>query len=653
MSSQSSEYNGGDKRKFLIEEVLANRSDTVSNEVQAVLDTISRASAELPIISVSYNSGSIISGADKTYEALGQYILDYGVQADILKGGWSGATNFDPVVTIKLPGKNCLFFRNIYPEKVESLLSSVLHSEIPADDFLGQEGKNKSGEWPGLVYLSDHPFMKFQKRWLLSEGEPYEPADIELYIANGGYKTLVKTLNSYTIEEVCDIIEKSGLRGRSGSGFPTGRKWKYAQASDSEVKYLVCNARESDPGAFTDKMLIEGQPHKLLEGMVIASYAMGASKAFIYTQNGADHTISVLKESIKQAYDYGLLGDNIFDSGFRLDIEVRVDPGAFVCGEETALVGSLEGRRGMPQVKPPFPSSSGLNNCPTIINNVETLMNVPLIMKNGPEWFSEAGTPGSKGTKVFWLSGKSALKGLIEVEMGTSLRSVIEDTGDGIAGGKELKALLIGGVSGYLLPEKKIDIAIDYEELKKAGAGMGSGGLLIIDENTCLIDLSRYQMEYMQNQSCGKCIPCREGTSRMFEILSAVVKKPPVESAMTTLERFKGVMQLENIAKVMKETSLCGLGQNAPNLFLSVLTDFRDELEEHIFDRRCRANRCHGLRTFVIDVDKCTGCTLCAEKCPVNAIYGTRLQPYFIVDEKCTGCGICYDVCKFDAVSVK
>jgi len=653
MSRLAYKYNEGDNRSFLIEEVLANRSDTVSSDVQTVLDKISRINSDIPVISVSFNSGSIISGAGKTYEAVMQYLLDYDVQAGIMKGGWSGATNFDPVVTIRLPGKNNLFFRNIYPEKVESLLNGVLHYEIPTDDFLGQEGTNKFREWPGLSYLSDHPFMKFQKRWLLNEGESYEPADIELYIANGGYKTLVKTLGSYTIEEVCDIIEKSGLRGRSGSGFPTGRKWKYALASDSEIKYLVCNARESDPGAFTDKMLIEGQPHKLLEGIAIASYAMGASKAFIYIQNGADYTISVLKESIKQAYDYGLLGYNIFDSGFGLDIELRIDPGAFVCGEETALIGSLEGRRGMPQVKPPFPSSSGLNNCPTVINNVETLMNVPLIMKNGPEWFSAAGTPGSKGTKVFYLSGKSALKGIIEVEMGTSLRSVIEYTGEGVAGGKGLKALLIGGMSGYLLPERKLDIAIDYEELKKAGAGMGSGGLVVIDENTCLIDLSRYQMEYMQNQSCGNCIPCREGTSRMFEILSGVVKKPPVESSMTTLERFKGVMQLENIASVMKETSLCGLGQNAPNFFLSVLADFRDELEEHIFDRRCRANRCHGLRTFVIDVDKCTGCTLCADKCPVNAIYGTRLQPFFIVEEKCTGCGICYDVCKFDAVSVK
>lgn len=645
--------NSEETRQVLTEKVLAYNSDTVSAGVSSFLDKLTREDNDIPVISVSFNSGSIISGALDTWNAIEQYLSDYGVDAELMHGGWFGAINFDPVVTIKLPGKNMLYFRNIFESKVESLLNSVLHNEIPKDDLLGQQGNDNYGKWPGTDFLEDHSFLKSQKRWLLNSREYYEPSDIELYIARGGYKTLIKTLNSYTIEEVCDIVEDSGLRGRSGSGFSTGKKLRLALNSDSELKYLICNARESDPGAFTDKMLIEGQPHLLIEGIAIASYAMGASKAYIYIQNGADHTTAVLRESLRQAADYGLLGYNIFDSGFNLDIELRVDPGAFVCGEETALIGSLEGKRGMPQVKPPFPSTSGLNNYPTVINNAETLMNVPLIMRNGPEWFSSAGTEKSKGTKVFYLSGRSALQGIIEVEMGTPISTIIEDIAEGIAGGKELKAVLIGGMVGNIIPAEKTGLLVDYEELEAAGAALGSGGLVTLDESTCLVDLARYQMDYMHRQSCGKCIPCREGTSKMYDILSGVVKKPPVESSMSTLERFKGVMQLENIANVMKETSLCGLGQNAPNLFLSVLSDFRDELEEHIFDRKCRAGRCHGLRTFIIDVDKCTGCTICAERCPVNAIYGTRLQPYFIVEDKCTGCGICYDVCKFDAVSVK
>lgn len=640
-------------RKILQADVLAYRSDTVSEELQQLLDGICRERNDIPVISVSCNSGSMISGAGSTYQAVASYLDDYDAKAELLRGGWFGASNFDPVLTLKMPGRHRLFFRNISEEKVEPLLNSVLHNEIPRDDLLGQEGRDEQGMWPGLPYLADHPFMKLQRRWLLNEGECYEPSDIELYIAGGGYKTLIKTLNSYTLEEVCDIIDESGLRGRSGSGFPTGKKWRIALNADSELKYLVCNARESDPGAFTDKILIEGQPHRLLEGVAIASYAMGASRAYIYLQNDAAYTLSVLQDSLRQAHEYGLLGSDIFDSGFSLDIEIRVDAGAFVCGEETALIGSLEGRRGMPKVKPPYPSTSGLNNYPTVINNVETLMNVPLIMKNGPDWFRSAGTGDSRGTKVLYLSGKSALSGIIEVEMGTSLRTVIEDIGGGVAGGRELKAVLAGGMVGNLLSADRMDTPVAYRELKEAGAAMGSGGLVVLDEDTCLVDLARYQMEYMQRQSCGKCIPCREGTSKMYGILSGIIRKPEMESPVSTLERFKGVMQLDSIAAVMKDTSLCGLGQNAPNLFLSLLTDFREELEEHIFDRRCRANRCHGLRSFIIDVDKCTGCTICADKCPVNAIYGSRLQPFFIVEEKCTGCGICYDVCKFDAVSVK
>jgi NADH:ubiquinone oxidoreductase subunit F (NADH-binding)/Pyruvate/2-oxoacid:ferredoxin oxidoreductase delta subunit len=360
-----------------------------------------------------------------------------------------------------------------------------------------------------------------------------------------------------------------------------------------------------------------------------------------------------LQKAIDSARDYALFGHNIFSSGYNLDIVIRVEPGAFVCGEETALINTLEGKRGMPQLKPPYPTAAGLFGKPTVINNVETLMNVPVIMQNGPEWFRKIGTFNSPGTKIFALAGKGRLSGVVEVEMGTTIRTVLEDIADGIREGKEFKAIQLGGASGSFITAENLDIAIDYDELRSNGIGMGAGGFVIIDENTCMVDLVRYYMEFIRNESCGKCIPCREGTGRMLEILESVIRKPLNEESGTTLERFKGVMQLETIASVMKDTSLCGLGQTAPNPFISALKNFRDEFEEHIFDRKCRANICRGLRTFSIDVDKCTGCTACAAKCPVNAIYGTRLQPFFIVEEKCIGCGICFDICKFSAINVK
>jgi NADH:ubiquinone oxidoreductase subunit F (NADH-binding)/Pyruvate/2-oxoacid:ferredoxin oxidoreductase delta subunit len=416
---------------------------------------------------------------------------------------------------------------------------------------------------------------------------------------------------------------------------------------------MICNAKESDPGAFTDRTILEGDPHRLIEGLAIASYAIGASTAIVFFRKDSEHARQRLQKAIDNAREYGLIGHNILSSGYNLDIIIKKEPGAFVCGEETALISTLEGKRGMPRVKPPYPTTSGLFGKPTVINNVETLMNVPLIMQNGPEWFRSMGTETSPGTKVFAVSGKGRLSGVVEVEMGTKLRTVLEDIADGIKDGKEFKAIQLGGASGSFITPENLEMPVDYDVMKENGISMGAGGFIIIDDNTCMVDLVRYFMEFMRNESCGKCIPCREGTGRMLEILDSVIKKPSSEDSGTTLERFKGVMQLETIASVMKDTSLCGLGQTAPNPFISALKNFREEFEEHIFDRKCRANICRGLRTFLIDVDKCNGCTACASKCPVNAIYGTRLQPFFIVEEKCTGCGICYDICKFSAITVK
>jgi len=642
-----------DIKVFLTEKVLLSDSDTLPRETETVLQRIRREKITMPVIYLSGSSASIIAGSEKTFSALEAYIGENSLDAELVRVGCNGPSNFEPLVAVQLPGKNKLFFRNITEDKVEPLLNGVFHNEINEEDLAGQAGVRGFEMWPDIPFINEQPFFIKQKRIILSNCGCYDPESITEYIARGGYRSYIKTIRHYTYEEVCDIIERSGLRGRSGGGFYTGLKWKHALNTYTNARYMICNARESDPGSFADRIILESDPHQLIEGVAIAAYAIGASNAIIFLRSDADHAGRRLQKAIDQARDYGLIGHNIFSSGYNLDIVIRKEPGAFVCGEETALISSLEGKRGMPRIKPPYPATSGLFGKPTVINNVETLMNVPLIMRNGPEWFRSIGTETSKGTKVLALAGKGRFSGVIEVEMGTTIKTIIEDIADGVKDGKELKAIQIGGASGSIVTPDDTDMRIDYEELKDKGIGMGAGGFVIIDESTCIVDLIRYYMEFIHNESCGKCIPCREGTSRMLEILDGVIRKPLNESTGTTLERFKGVMQLETIASVMQDTSMCGLGQSAPKPFISALKNFREEFEEHIFDRKCRANICRGLRTFSIDVEKCTGCTACAAKCPVNAIYGTRLQPFFIVEEKCTGCGVCYDICKFSAISVK
>lgn len=642
-----------DLKTFLIEKVLSSESDTLIQETEKELQKIRREKTDFPVIYVSSGTSSIIAGSEKTFSAAISYISDNQPDAEIVRVGCTGPSNYEPFVCIQLPAKNRLFFRNITEEKVEPLLNGVFHNDIHEEDLVGQTGTKGFGMWQGIGFMDELPFFANQKRIVLNNCGCYDPENIAEYIARGGYRTFLKTIRNYTFEEVCNIIEKSGLRGRSGGGFYTGLKWKNALNTSSNTRYLICNAKESDPGAFTDRTILESDPHRLIEGIAISSYAIGASTAIIYIRTGSDHARRRLQRAIDMAREYGLLGHDIFFSGYNLDILIKKEPGAFVCGEETALISSLEGKRGMPQLKPPYPTSSGLFGKPTVINNVETLMNVPLIMQNGPDWFRSIGTEESKGTKVFAVTGRGRFSGVIEVEMGTSIRSILDDIVDGIKDGKEFKAIQLGGAAGTFIARDNLDLKVDYEILKDKGIGMGAGGFVIIDDTTCMVDLVRYYMEFIHNESCGKCIPCREGTSRMLEIFEGVIRKPLSEDSGTTLERFKGVMQLESIASVMKDTSLCGLGQTAPNPFLSAMKCFRDEFEEHIFDRKCRANICRGLRSFSIDVDKCNGCTACATKCPVNAIYGTRLQPFFIVEEKCNGCGICFDICKFSAIIVK
>ena len=638
--------------KFLVDNVLLRTGKDLPAETEAKLTLLKREKVRQPVIFIGMNTCGIIAGADKTKSAVKQYLADRKIKAEIVEVGCSGICSDEPLMDVQLPEMNRIALKRVTEEKVSSILDDIFHNIAPLDHVLGQyEGTSKV--WQGVEDISKHPFFRGQSRLLLSNAGIINPLSIEEFIARGGYAAFIKAITIYTHGEICDIVEKSELKGRAGGGFPTGTKWKIAYNTPADQKYIICNAQESDPGAFMDRALIESLPHQLIEGLAIASYAIGATRAIIYIRQEYSLAIKRLEEALDQAADYGLLGHNIFNSGFNLDISIRKGPGAFVCGEETALIGSLEGKRGMPQTKPPYPAVSGLFKKPTIINNVESLSNIPNIIQNGPQWFHTLGTENSRGTKIFALSGKIKNAGLIEVSMGTSLREIINDIGGGIKNSMKFKALQIGGPNGYCLSENHLDLKVDFDELREAGFGIGSGGITVFDESTCMVDVTKYFMDFMQKQSCGKCIPCREGSKRMLEILDSISKKPADTNGHSALERFKGVMQLESIAEVMKDTSLCGLGQNAPNPVVTSLRWFRDEFEEHIFDRKCRSNVCKELRTYLIDVDSCTGCTICARKCPVNAIIGTERHPFFIVQEKCISCGICMDACKFDAVRIE
>lgn len=607
-----------------------------------------------PLITVSYNTSAIVAGAENTYTEIKKYLTERNIDAEVIKVGSLGYCNCEPLVGVQLPGRSRLLFKNIDAERVPLLLDDTFHNNVPEEYLLGQHIMEGQEGYRNTVKLWDIDFFRLQKRIVLKDCGFIDPESIEDYIARAGYKAFVKTIRHYTYSEICDIVEESGLRGRSGSGFLTGTKWKVAFSSPADQKYLICNAEESDPGAFMDRALMEGNPHLLLEGIAIAAYATGASKAYIFIRSEYQLAVERLQHAINRAHDYGLLGHNIHESGFNLDIIIRHSPGAFVCGEETALIKTLEGRRGMPRSKPPYPASVGLHKMPTVINNVETLSNVPGIIANGPKWFKETGVEGNYGTKIFSVSGKAKYPGLVEVPLGQKLSEVVIDIAGGVSAGDELKAIQLGGPTGIIIPEKETDIELTFEAFAEKSWKMGSGGIVIINQKVCILDMVKYYMKFMEKQSCGKCIPCREGTRRMSEILESITRKPQDESnPRATLERFKGVMQLESLAEVMKDTSLCGLGLNASNPILSSLKFFREEFEEHIFDRKCRANVCRELRTYYIDVDQCTGCSVCAKKCPADAIIGTKLHPYFIVQEKCIGCGICYESCKFSAITSK
>lgn len=646
------EAEASDNKAFLLNIAQMDPSDQ-TREMQEQLDLIAGRVVERPLIMVNLTTAGRIAGGEATYSAIQNYLDERNYNADLAEIGSIGLLNEEPVVSVLLPGRTRVYFKKITSSLVSNLLDDIFHNTLPEELVIGQVRDERTDAWPDIPFLDEIPFFGLQNRIVLKDCGIINPLSIKAYIAGGGYNAFLKTIRKNTFEEVCDLIEESGLRGRSGSGFSTGKKWKIALNTPADQKYLVCNAEESDPGAFMDRAIMEGNPHQLIEGICIAAYGIGTTRAYIYIRTEYGDAIRKLEEALQSAREYGFLGHDIFDSGFNLDISIRKGPGAFVCGEETALIASLEGRRGMPQTKPPYPAKYGYHGKPTIINNVETLANIPLIITGGAEWFRSIGNPDCPGTKIFSVSGRSKITGLVEVTMGTSLSYIIMDIMGGVKRGRELKGVHLGGPAGCVIPADKMDIQVCYDSLAESGLLMGAGGILVLDDQTCVVNMARYFISFVDMQSCGKCIPCREGTRRLAEILDSVCSKKTDEEQYTSLDRFKDVMQIESLAEVMKDTSLCGLGKSAPNPVLSSLKYFRSEFEEHIFDRNCRSNTCAELRTYYIDVDFCSGCSICAKRCPTEAIIGAKKHPYFILQEKCIACGICMEVCKFGAVFYK
>lgn len=621
-------------------------------EVKARQSLFKHERVRQPVIYIGITTSSVVAGALKTKAAIEQYLDDNAIDADVICVGSHGLCSQEPIVEIQLPGRTRVAFANVTQERVISVLDAAINGFIQSDDAIFQYGSDILEPWVGIPFRNDLPFFKKQNRILLRNAGIICPDSITEYIAFGGYIALAEAFRKYTCDDICRIVEESGLRGRGGGAYPTGAKWRKALQVATNERYLICNADESDPGAFMNRLLIESDPHRIIEGIILSSYAISASKAIIYIRDRYSLTVQRIQNAIDQAYEVGLLGFDILGSGYSLDIEVRKGPGAYVCGEETALIRSLEGKRGMPSIKPPYPTELGLNGRPTVVNNVETLANIPDIVRNGSHWFSSLGTNASKGTKVFSVNGQAAKTCLVELSFGEPLAMLVELAG-GVKEGRTFKALHLGGPSGVSVTANELDTPIDIDLLLEKEMILGSGGVQVLDDTVCIVDLVKYFMHFIRNESCGKCIPCREGSNRMYQILDNISKRPISNEGHNTLERFKGVIQLETLAEVMRDTSLCGLGQTAPKPILKALKSFREDFEEHIFDRKCRASVCRDLRTFYIDIDKCTGCTACAKKCPTSAIYGTPRSPYFIVEERCIGCGICQDTCKFGAVFFK
>jgi NADH:ubiquinone oxidoreductase subunit F (NADH-binding)/(2Fe-2S) ferredoxin len=603
-------------------------------------------------IFIGMGTCGLATGAGQVKTAVEKWAAARAMQVEITPTGCIGYCKAEPLMDVVTGSGHRVSYSNVTPDVAGFILDEVLvRKNFKLDGLLGQF---KNGKTPlaDIPFIEEHPYFRKQVKYVLRNCGVIDPESITDYRSHGGFKGFECAMGM-TREQVIQEVTRSGLRGRGGSGFLTGKKWELALASKNAKKYVICNADEGDPGAFMDRSILEGDTYAVLEGMMVAGYAIGADEGIVYCRAEYPLAIERIRKAIGVLTAEGLLEKPIGASGFQFKLRIKMGAGAFVCGEETALMASVEGRRGMPRPRPPFPSVEGLFQKPTIVNNVETMANVSHIMREGAESFSSMGTQNSRGTKVFALTGKVANAGLVEVPMGITLREIVFDIGGGIPGGKAFKAVQIGGPSGGCIPAEHLDIAIDYESLKSVGAIMGSGGLVVMDEDTCMVDMARYFLSFITSESCGKCIPCREGTQRLYEILDSIVSPySRMANEEENLLRFNRVLNMESLAQVIKDTSLCGLGQSAPNPVLSTLRFFRKEYEAHIYDRKCPAHQCKGLLTYAIDTNACTGCTLCAKKCPTSAIVGEKKKAHYIVDEKCIRCGTCSDVCRFAAVSV-
>lgn len=590
-------------------------------------------------ITVCAGTGCTASGALDVKQALEEAIDAEGVEIPVETkiSGCRGFCEQGPLVSI-LP-ENILYTR-VKPKDASKIVKKTLIEDDVAKYLLYRDPKTRKP----LVHEEDIPFYKEQQRILLADSGDIDPTSFEDYLAVGGYQALSKALQEMQPQEIIREVQKSGLRGRGGAGFPTGKKWELCRAAEGDVKYVIVNADEGDPGAFQDRSLMEANPHSVLEGFMIGAYAIGASKGYIYIRHEYPLAVERLEIAVESARNHGLLGEDILGTGFDFDVVIQYGAGAFVCGEETALMASVEGDIGEPQPRPPYPTTEGLWDKPTNINNVKTWASVPYIINKGADWYAQIGTENSKGTTIFSLVGKVKNTGLVEVPMGITLRSLIEEIGGGSANGTKLKAVQTGGPSGGCIPEHLWDLPVDYESLQEAGSIMGSGGLIVMDERTCMVDIARYFMEFSKFESCGKCSSCREGSKRMLEILEYITRGYGEEG---------DIELLEEIGESVKTASLCGLGRTLPNPVLTTIQYFRDEYEAHIQEKRCPAGVCKELVTYFIDPEKCTGCHLCYEPCPTGSISGTQKEPHEIDTDTCIKCGICYEVCNLDAVIVE